>query len=290
MSDLERTIREAREALPEPHDDATERARRAVLGTRSRRRQRRLAAGAIAFAAALAGAFALGLALAPGGATKPPAAGPGFLPAQGWETFQTGLVQEPLAPTATAATVPLGHDVLDETFPWQTIATLRRGQVLLEALFSNTGQVQGIDAEFPRRSLPLSFGDAAAGVTLEGSPPGITARRLEARVNGWNLDLLVFTRGRITPDARASAQQELTRLVVPKGPPGVLEKRPELRQSRGACPASALRASVRLQGATGSLLGSILVRNASGKRCALQGRPTVELRDANGVPLHAKEK
>src|SRR3954469_11982727 len=112
MSDLERTIREAREALPEPDDAATERARRAILAARNPRRRRRLAAGGLAFAAALAGAFALRLALAPGGATKTPADGPGFLPAAGWETFQTGLTQEPLAPSATAATVPLGHDVL----------------------------------------------------------------------------------------------------------------------------------------------------------------------------------
>ena len=290
MSDLERTIGEARESLPEPDALATERARRAVLAARAGRGRGRLVAGALAFAAALGAAFALGLVLAPGGATRTAANGPGFLPAAGWETFQTGLTQEPMAPTATAATVPLGHDVLDETFPWQTVATLRPGQVLLEAVFGYTGDLQDLDTQFPPRSLPLSLHDARAIGTLEGQPLGTTALRLEARVNGWNLDLLVFTRGRITSSARAAAQQELDRLVVPHGPPGPLERRPALRQSRGACRPSALRASVRLQGATGSLLGSIVVRNVGAERCSLRGRPTVELRDANGVRLPSREQ
>jgi hypothetical protein len=147
----------------------------------------------------------------------------------------------------------------------------------------------GVDAQFPARSLPLSLDDALSGASLEGQPRNVSAERLTARVNGWNLDLFVFFGDRATPAARAAAQKELNRLVVPEGPPGVLDTRPVLRPSSNACRVSALRASVHLQGATGSLLGSIHVRNVGTKTCALRGRPTVELRDANGVLLNVRQ-
>jgi hypothetical protein len=291
MSDLERTLREARDRLPQPDAPATANARRAVVAaTPASRRRRGLALGALVFAAAVAAAFAAGLALAPGGATRTAANGPGFLPATGWETFQTGLTREPMAPTATAATVPLGEDVLSETFPWQTITGLRAGQVLLHAIFYPGGETAGVDAHFPSRSLPLSLHDANSGAALEGQPPNVTALRLEARVNGWNLDLLVFSRGELTQAARTAAQEELERLVVPEAPPGALDTRPALRPVRGACTAAALRASVRLQGAAGTLRGDIQVRNVGAVACTLAGRPTVELRDANGVRLAAREQ
>jgi hypothetical protein len=86
------------------------------------------------------------------------------------------------------------------------------------------------------------------------------------------------------------AVEELDRLVVPEGPRGVLATRPALRPSPNACRASVLRTSVRLQGAAGSLLGSIQVRNVGQDACAFRGRPTVELRDANGVRLNVRQK
>lgn len=290
MSDLQRTLRGARASLPEPKPSATDGAREAVLASTSRqtRRNRLLALGAIVFAAALAGAFAAGLAVAPGGATTD-ADGPGFLPAQGWDTFQTGATQPPQAVSATAANVRLGPDALSGTFPWQTVARLRSGQTLFQATFYTRGDNTGVDAQFPARSLPLSLDDAVSGASLEGQPPNVSADRLVARVNGWNLDLFVFFGGRATTAARAAAQKELNRLVVPEGPPGVLDTRPLLRPSSNACRAPALRASVQLQGAAGRLLGSIQVRNVGAKTCALRGRPTVELRDANGVLLNVRQ-
>ena len=291
MSDLERTLRDARASLPQPAPAATNGARAAVLAATPSPswRARRLVLAALVAAAALAGAFAAGLAVAPGGATTD-ADGPGFLPAQGWDAFQTGVARPPQAPSATAANVRLGEDALSGTFPWQTVARLHTGEVLLQATFYPAGEIAGIDSKFPRRSLPLSLGDAQTGASLEGQPPNVTAERLVARVNGWNLDLFVFFAGdRVTPAARATAQEELDRLVVPEGPPGPLFTHPALRPTRGACPLSALRAQVRLQGAAGSLLGSILVRNVGDRACSLRGRPKVELRDANGVLLNARE-
>ena len=292
MSDLERTIREAREALPEPEADVTRRALTAAIAAapqRSRRRTRRIAIGAIVFAAAVTGAFAAGLALAPGGSTKA-AGGPGFLPARGWETFQTGVTSPPQGASATAANTRLGKDAVSGSFPWQTVAGLRTGQVLLQATFYPTGESAGIDRNFPERSLPLSLDDALRGASLEGQPPNVEAYRLVARVNRYNLDLFVFFGGRKdTPAAHEAAQEELDRLVVPEGAPGPLESLPAGPPARAACKPAALRAAVLLQGATGSLLGSIRLRNIGGKACTLRGRPTVQLRDANGVLLNTKQ-
>jgi Protein of unknown function (DUF4232) len=290
MSDLERTLRDARASLPEPEPSITDEARTAVLAVRPRptRRNRRLALGVLALAAALAGAFAAGLAVAPGGATSD-ASGPGFLPARGWDTFQTSVTRPPQAPSATAANISLGEDALSGTFPWQTVARLGTGQVLLQATFYPSGESAGIDGRFPRRSLPLSLDDAAVDASLEGQPANVTADRLVARVNGYNLDLFVFFGGHATPAARVAAQEELDRLVVPEGAPGPLTVLPAGHPSRTACRPAILRGTVFLQGATGSLLGGVKLRNTGGKACTLRGRPLVQLRDANGVLLNARE-
>lgn len=294
MSDLERTIRDAQESLPEPEQEVTKRARRAVLAAAPQGRPRgvaRLALVAVVLVAALSGAFAAGLALAPGGATKAVRAdGPGFLPAQGWDTFQTGITSPPYTPTATAANISIGADAIEETFPWRTIARLHRGQVLLQAIFNPTGQSAGIDRSFPPRTLPLSLEDARPGAPLEGQPPNASADHLLARVNGYNVQLFVFYGERATPAARTAAREELRRLVVPKGTPGPLITHPALRPTRGTCQLPQLRrARAAFNGATGSLLGSIRLRNVSRRSCELHGRPTVELLDANGVPLNARE-
>jgi hypothetical protein len=98
---------------------------------------------------------------------------------------------------------------------------------------------RALAAPFPRRH-------ALRG--LARGPASERLRRAVDRVNGWNLDLFVFFGDRATPAARAAAQEELNRLVVPEGPPGVLDTRPVLRPSSNACRVSALRASVHLQG------------------------------------------
>lgn len=52
-----------------------------------------------------------------------------------------------------------------------------------------------------------------------------------------------------------------------------------------ACTASDLRANANLQGAAGSLLGSIDVTNVGATSCTLRGRPTVTLLSAGGQVL-----
>jgi hypothetical protein len=45
-----------------------------------------------------------------------------------------------------------------------------------------------------------------------------------------------------------------------------------------------------LQGATGTMLGSVVVRNVSQRRCALGGRPSVELTNASGRSFATQER
>ena len=229
MSGLEDRLRDARDALGDPDRAATERAHEAALGSAGdgRGRSRRRIAGAlIAASAAVGAAFAIGYFVAPSGASgdtaetvssdTAEAAGPGFLPASGWETFQTGATSPPQAPSATTANVALGPDVFSGTYPWETIGRLETGDVLLQALFLPTGESEAVDAQFPRRELPLSLADAQSGAQLEGQPPNVTALRLLARLGDWNVDLFVFFGGEATADARAAAEEQLARLVVPE--------------------------------------------------------------------------
>ena len=219
MTGLDDRLRDAGDALGEADAVATERARRAVLAAVGRPPRWRLAAAALAFAATVSAAFSIGYFVAPSGASDDVGApsGPGFLPATGWETFQTGATSPPQAPSATAANVALGPDALSGTFPWQTIGGLESGDVLMHALFLPTGESEAVDEQFPPRELPLSLDDARAGAQLEGQPAGVTALRLLARVNDTNVDVLVFFGGgEPTPEALSLAREELARLVVPQ--------------------------------------------------------------------------
>jgi hypothetical protein len=222
MTGFDDRLSDAGERLGEADDAATERAHWAVVEAvvRPPRSRRRLVAAALVFSAAVGAAFAVGYFVAPSGASDVDVdaaepAGPGFLPAEGWETFQTGPTSPPQAPSATAANVALGPDALSGTFPWETIGGLEPGDVLLHALFYPTGESAGIDEQFPRRELPLSLDDALADVGFEGQPAGVTAHRLLARVNDTNVDLLVFFAGDPDPEVLSLAQEELARLVVP---------------------------------------------------------------------------
>jgi hypothetical protein len=152
--------------------------------------------------------------------TAPTANFPGFLPAPGWQTVTT-----PSASSATAANIPLGPDTLKGYLPWDTVARLEEGDIVLFAMVYPTGNT-AVDANFPKRELPLSLDDSVTDVNFEGQPDHIYADRLGAQVNGWNIDLLIFYGGgdptavppvRSEPNAetRAAAQEQLARLVVP---------------------------------------------------------------------------
>jgi hypothetical protein len=154
-----------------------------------------------------------------GDAAASPGAPPYFSSAPGWETVQTGS-------SATAGNGPVGPDALDGNFPaHETIGQLQKGDVLLQAAFYPIGDSTAADAMFPPRELPLSLDDATPHVAIEGSPD-VWADRLAAQVDGWNIDVVVFYGGTDlttvppvgpTAEARAAAQEQLARLVVPAG-------------------------------------------------------------------------
>ncbi|SRR6266508_319311 len=155
--------------------------------------------------------------------TAPTANFPDFLPARGWQTVTT-----PSAASATAANIPLGPDTLKGYVPWDTVARLEDGDIVLFALIYPMGDSTAVDAIFPKRELPLSLDDSVTDINynFEGQPDHIYADRIGAQVNGWNIDLLIFYGGgdptavppvRSEPSAetRAAAQEQLARLVVP---------------------------------------------------------------------------
>lgn len=125
----------------------------------------------------------------------PTSEGPGFLPAEGWDVFQTGTTKPPQAPTATASNVPL--DPADEVggLPHPTLERLGPDGIVIFATFYPAGESEAVDRQFPERSLPLSLADAEPG-GIEGQPDNVSARRLLARVSRYIIDLIVFLRGR----------------------------------------------------------------------------------------------
>jgi hypothetical protein len=159
---------------------------------------------------------------APTATAAPTANFPGFLPAPGWQTVTT-----PSAASATAANIPLGPYSLEGSVPWDTVERLQDGDIVLFALVYPMGNT-AVDANFPTRELPLSLDDSVTDINynFEGQPDHIYADRLGAQVSGWNIDLLIFygggdptavppVRSEPSTEARAAAQEQLERLVVP---------------------------------------------------------------------------
>jgi hypothetical protein len=191
--DLERRLREAGHRLPGPSDSETGLARMRVLAARVRRphARRRVLALAIAAAVVVAAAFGGGYAVAAGGKPKPklivkevPArlnAGPGFLPASGW---QTGVALDPQSGA-----------IVDST------ATSRNG-IRIRATFALASTKPGL----PQRLLPLRL------------PGSGTVRHVRAHVGAYAIDVTIVFPAR--PDAAllVAAREELGRLVVPSCP------------------------------------------------------------------------
>lgn len=239
MSDeIDSRIRAAGEHLPAPAEAETLAARERFLATAGRtarvRPQRRLlrrraAVLVPALLACLAAAFGVGYAVASasrGEPAPPPAtdsgkkprlsAGPGFLPATGWDVAATGTTAPPQAPTAVAANVPLrATDRAQQGPPRETVGALDANGVVFYASFYPAASGQ----ELPQRLLPLRLDDARTISGFEGMPPVGQTRRLQAKVGLYDVDVLVFF-GAVHPSAAvlAAAREELGRLVVPACP------------------------------------------------------------------------
>jgi hypothetical protein len=237
MSDeIERRVRAAHHGLPEPTEEETALARARFLAAaaaapRSRRTLVRRRALAFALAAALAAAaFGGGYAVASGNRAEEQRpgraearaslnAGPGFLPAVGWDVVVTGTTTPPRAPAAVAANIPLVTE--DRSLSGPPAATARRlgrNGVLFYVVFRPRLTVEETSRR-TQRLLPLQLRDATVTEGLAGMPTAGSTRRLLARVGRYDVDVHVFF-GASKPSAGvlAEATQQLGRLVVPACP------------------------------------------------------------------------
>lgn len=213
-SDFDSRLRDARRSLPDPEPDVTRRVREAVVGSVARRkpRVRSLFAVVAALAVATAIGFSFGQRLGPEQvqAAQPRGLfGAGFLPADGWSTFQTAGGERAIA---LAANVPLRADDLARgsgVLPRATLSALPRGGVVIVAVLESTGELHA-----PPRTLPLRLADAEPELrTVAGRP--LLVRSLRSRAGALQLDVTVFF-GAPTPSAAlvTRAERQLRRLVV----------------------------------------------------------------------------
>jgi hypothetical protein len=112
---------------------------------------------------------------------------------------------------------------------------------------------------------------------LQEAPPMMLARARRRVVR--NALASVAAAGLIV--VAASAGLASLRAPQDEGPGGT----PAPAPSVSACIAADLRASAALQGAAGSVLGSIDLTNLGDRTCTLEGRPTVLIFDASGHEL-----
>jgi hypothetical protein len=218
--DTEQRLRSAGVHLPGPSDsdtiDAREHFLAAAVPSRARRRVRGRTL-ALGFAAALVvgGAFGVGFAVASSKPAKTTTrvvhvkaalnAGPGFLPATGWDTVSGGT-GTPVA-AAIAANVPLAAQDRQLTGPpVETARTLGPNGVLLYATFSAPNRAQPL----PQRLLPLQLDDARGTEAT---------RTLHARVAAYDVEVQIrFGTARPSASVLVAAREELGRLVVPSCP------------------------------------------------------------------------
>lgn len=219
MSDeLERRLRETGLRLPSPHDHDTDAIRARVVDARVERRtgRRRTAALALVLAAAIGGAFGVGYAIAGNGSATPATrivhvkaaldAGPGFLPADGWDTVARGTGSPAIAAVAANVSLePQDRELLGP--PTATVQKLGADGVVLYATFGAVSPA----AHLPQRLLPLQLDDAR--------PSTGSTRALRVRVAAWEIDVrIIFGSGQPSAAVLAAAREELGRLVVPACP------------------------------------------------------------------------
>jgi hypothetical protein len=230
-SELERQLREARESLPDPGHDVTERARARALGALRRRRPRvRVAAlMGVAFVVVLVAGVGLGSLVAPSGTASQGPPGLGFLPEDGWYVMQAGTDATPEHPgIAIASNIPLAPEDGASIVPYSTLLRLPADGIVIVANF--TGRVEQVQrfvpkgshgSTFPVRKLPLRVIDASPYIQFGGQvrpEEPLGQYQLRAEVNSYTVDLHFYF-GTTAPSAnlRAAAQRQLDRLVVRSG-------------------------------------------------------------------------
>ena len=250
--DLERLLRDARGALPEPAADTTVRARGGALAVvaarRPSRRGRVAAASVVVAVAVLAVGSGIGALLAPSSQAAKGPIGLGFLPAPGWLAFQTGGETSPIFQTvAVAANVPL--DPADQVagvaqasgLPYATLQKLPADGVVLVASFTRLSGYPGSLGDLPRLKLPLRLSEATHyvqyGTQVRPEDP-LGQWEIRGMLRGHVVDVVAYF-GAADPSAAAltDAQLQLDRLVVQR-------VGSTAHEGGGAVPATGTRAGV----------------------------------------------
>jgi hypothetical protein len=234
-SELDRLLRDARGALPDPDQDATEDARRDILaavglgggGTRRRRRALILVV-AMLVTSVLLGVTAGSLNAPSVTAAREPAV-LGFVPEPGWFALQSPPATIPGQQTAAvAANVPFAADDVENGLvepsglPYATLLSLPAdGIVLVSTMTPQTvPQVAPVPPGLPYTDveLPLRLRDAMPvirwGAQVRPDQP-MAQYHLSGSLHGYNVDLVVYF-GTSRPSAALmrDAQRQLDAFVV----------------------------------------------------------------------------
>lgn len=230
-SDLERLLREAREALPQPDEESTQRARGRAVGSLRRRRQR----GRILLLAAamLVSAVALGVTAgslnAPSVTAAREPAELGFVPEPGWFALQSPPPAiEGQQTAAVAANVPFAADDVENGLvepsglPYSTLLTLPPDGIVI--VVNMTPQTEPHVAPIPanpyyrKLELPLRFRDAAPylqwGAQVRPDEP-LAQYQLRGEIDGINAEVTIyFGTARPSEALMRQAQRQLSGFVV----------------------------------------------------------------------------
>jgi hypothetical protein len=224
-SDIERRLREAREIVPGPDEDATDRGRSAALAAITLSTRPRLRSGLVlALALVLATALGVGIGalVAPSGTAAEPPKGIGFLPAEGWFVTQNANEATEQRPAhSIASTVPLQPGDGGSIVPYATLLGLPRDGIVVVASFVRSESLPDLSyrvTRFPLGRLPLRVDDAAPfdelGSLIRPERP-LGQYQLEAEISGYSVTVnIYFGTQDPSPELRDSAQSQLEQLIV----------------------------------------------------------------------------
>jgi hypothetical protein len=230
-SDLERMLREARESLPFPDEEATSDARGRLLGRlrRSKRRTRTFVLiGATVVAAAVLGITAGSLNAPTGTAALEPAV-LGFVPEPGWFALQSPPPAVPGQQTvAVAANVPFARDdtvhglVEPSGLPYSTLLSLPPKGIVVVASMTPQAAVQLTpvlaNAMYPKAELPLQVRDGVPylqwGAQVRPDQP-LAQYQLRAEIGRYDVDVVTYFGVSHPTEAQLdAAQRQLDGLVI----------------------------------------------------------------------------
>lgn len=235
-SELERMLREARQALPGPEQPATDGARRRVLATVRPRRARARTRALVLVGATLVTALLLGVTAgslnAPSVTAAREPAVLGFVPEPGWFALQSPPAAIPGQQTAAvAANVPFAPDDVENGLvepsglPYATLLSLPPDGIVLVATMTpqNVEQTPPVASWLPYTAveLPLRLRDAMPvlrwGAQVRPDQP-LAQYHLSGSLHGHNVDVVVYF-GTPQPSSKLmrAAQRQLAGFVFRPG-------------------------------------------------------------------------